>query len=877
MKKSLIGIAAILCLTTMIGCKQQQSESGSSIPTSSSNSQEPGSSSNNPSVIRVQGVSVTPGKSSVYLDSGNTIQLRATISPSNVTDRSVTWTSSDTALATVDGDGLVTCLAQGTVRITATSNDDNSKKDIATVTIKQYESQEDTIDALNLPNFYETYKRNTQTLDNVSDINTKELTRTNFFKNAENKKDNYRVGTDNPFQLKVTGKITDKFGTDELIPDPFVNVSIMKFNTTSNKYEVIPQEELANTATIAQDKKSVQFKDAAIGNLYKIIVSADVEHYKATGAGYSQIEFEVEPCKGFNAYDKYDLTVFDNSQDSWNAIKEQHGLANVTANGLVLHGDITVTSNDIPAEFKYSEAEVDNYISVYRDTDFRPWCIAKEVSEEVGRSLLINSTKDRTEIFRHVTPASAKDFTFEGNYFKIDCSGIKQIYAFEKSIEKGKVYLEYKPEVEDPSKGCDGSHSQLFGINNKGVNYYDFGANGTFAFKNMTVIGNGDLSEDDKYLGGLITFKFNSVNFVASNVLTSKSFTTFLGEAFFKPGDEEYKDMVFDARTTMTIDRCKCYDSYNSMLYIWGVDQNVVTNSIMKRAGGAIALLDEVDADDRESTRHSTPKVDCYNVELDNPVKGDEPWFRAHQATALVTMMEYFGRADLGRWLGRNAYLHGEHKNILTVDNENKQYINLIAIDIDGGAPLSNSLDKGSMLQGHFNIYNDAAFTELVSGLDMAQLAAADPTADQTTFVTQVLTAYATGNVLPTYRMMAKNNNAAGIIAATKTGHAMLFDQQYGNGIIADYNNPVSMSGANPALPTYPLGGDYTLTPIPMYEDASGTGAEVAGANYMSGRLTSVLDGLASGDFLSLYLQPGSADVEYLGAFIKMQKLDMGA
>lgn len=863
MKKSLIGIAAMLCLTTMIGCKQQQSESGSSIPTSSSNSQEPGSSSNNPSVIRVQGVSVTPGKSSVYLDSGNTIQLRATISPSNATDRSVTWTSSDTTLATVDETGLVTCLAQGTVRITATSNDDNSKKDIATVTIKQYESQEDTLDALNLPNFYETYKRNTQTLDNVTDINAKELTRTNFFKNAENKKDNYRVGTDNPFQLKVTGKITDQAGTDELIPDPFVNVSVMKFNTTSNKYEVIPQEEFASTVTIAQDKKSVQFKDAAIGNLYKIIVSADVEHYKATGAGYSQIEFEVEPCKGYNAYDKYDLAVLDNSQACWNAMKEQKGLLNVTANGLVLHGDIAVTSNDIPAELKYTEAEVNEYTTNF-PVDFGNWCAAKQVDAAAGKALLIGSTKDSIDVYRLLTKNESKDFALEGNYFKIDCSGIKQVYAFNNSIAKGTVSTEYNPT--DPSKGCDGSHAQLFGINDHGIDYTNYGYNGNVAFKNVTIIGNGDLSNDDKYMGGLITFKFNSVNFIASNVLTSKSFTTFLGEAVFEADFPE-------AKTTMAIDRCKCYDSYNSMLYIWGVENNIVTNSVMERAGGAIALLDEVDAHDRESTTHATPKVDCYNVDFDNPVQGNEPWFNTHKATSLVQMMELFGDPTSGRWLGRNATLHGENKNILTLDAKGTPYINLIAADIDGRAPLTNGLDKGSMLQGHFNIYNDAALTQLAAGLDMGKMGACHPASP--TFKQEVVMQAMAGNYLPTYRLMALMgmdgtgaNPVQGIIAATNTGHAMLYDAPsvdpesgemdlstgFRNGVIAKWD------GAN-------------ITPAPFYAGASGTDPEYAAT--LGDYFTNSLNGLASGDYISVYLQP-STDAEYLGAFVKMQKLDMG-
>lgn len=51
---------------------------------------------------------------------GDTLQLRATVSPDEATYKDVTWESSDKKVATVTADGFVTALKSGTVTITAT-------------------------------------------------------------------------------------------------------------------------------------------------------------------------------------------------------------------------------------------------------------------------------------------------------------------------------------------------------------------------------------------------------------------------------------------------------------------------------------------------------------------------------------------------------------------------------------------------------------------------------------------------------------------------------------------------------------------------------------------------------------------------------------
>jgi len=66
---------------------------------------------------------VTLDKTTASITVGNTVQLTATVSPSNATSKGVTWASSDTSVATVDANGKVKGVKSGTATITVTTDD----------------------------------------------------------------------------------------------------------------------------------------------------------------------------------------------------------------------------------------------------------------------------------------------------------------------------------------------------------------------------------------------------------------------------------------------------------------------------------------------------------------------------------------------------------------------------------------------------------------------------------------------------------------------------------------------------------------------------------------------------------------------------------
>lgn len=72
-------------------------------------------------IVNVTGISLD--KTETTLAVGDGIKLEATIKPDTATDKSITWSSSDKQIASVDGLGNITAITKGSVTITATTND----------------------------------------------------------------------------------------------------------------------------------------------------------------------------------------------------------------------------------------------------------------------------------------------------------------------------------------------------------------------------------------------------------------------------------------------------------------------------------------------------------------------------------------------------------------------------------------------------------------------------------------------------------------------------------------------------------------------------------------------------------------------------------
>lgn len=83
--------------------------------------------------IKVESISLN--KSSSSLKNGEKLELKPTISPSNATNKNVTWESSDASIVTVDQNGLVTAKEFGEATITVTTLD-GKKTATCKITVK---------------------------------------------------------------------------------------------------------------------------------------------------------------------------------------------------------------------------------------------------------------------------------------------------------------------------------------------------------------------------------------------------------------------------------------------------------------------------------------------------------------------------------------------------------------------------------------------------------------------------------------------------------------------------------------------------------------------------------------------------------------------
>ena len=821
-------------------------EDASSEGSSEAHSDDSSEGASSAEFVEVESISIAE-EGDLDLYPGQEKDLDVNFNPENATDKTLTWESSDPEIVEVV-DGHIKALKEGDVTITATAH--NDKTATIGVHVDNALNPDNIIDTLYAPKLIADREAVRKKLDDVSQIQTNpDPDRSAYYKNEEGTIDMHKVGVDNRFKFAVTGAYTDEDLEEHTLPSPFLKLSVKMAEEAPDFEDLDPLSDDEAREYLVYNEGNIVLTRKAVGKKFQVTFDADESKYYAVDPSLKPVVFEFEAVDGYNVYEAEELALYDNTPaetNEWETFKAEHGLDNIAEpKSIVLQANLTITKDDLPTSFFYTEEEIDGWLAnnqsvfasyLLKKNSFREAAGLEPFTEETGRDFLVGSMKDYVTIYERKSNPDI-DFALEGNYFSIDASSLKQVAFYNAAFapeEDDRKLDEYDEE--------DGSHSQLFGFNSVNSRVDEFG--GKTTFRDVTITGNGDYSADDTYAGGLIAFKIGKIEAHFENIVTSKTFISFFPRL---NGDEQD-----DSQYAVTyIDRCKNFDSYNSLVYVFGTKNNYITNSFMKRAGGGIFLLDDVNASDKSASKHGSCEVYSENVYYENWVTGKEPWFIQKQATALTSNLAGIG-GSYG-WLGKNAASSGDHKTIVKKNAKDEDCINLIAIAVDGRDALNNTIANGQPLQTVFEIDNGighahALDMNLPEGSLDAALSGADATAEV---------------ALPVYKALYSATDQPGMIfASSKGGHGALVNANGTNGATftgarkavlcayeADDEWKAMADGINQAM-----GIPLATKEYDIYQVDQRLGTDFAGD-------------LASGEYISAYIK-AVAGTNFLGVFL---------
>ncbi len=468
------------------------------------------------------------------------------------------------------------------------------------------------------PEFVSVFKRNSTVTENDE---------SSFYKSTD-----YYVGDDNEFIFKpiLTIQKNDVANAEMFDVDNYdVNVKVEIKN--GDAFDVLNDDTYFSYADFA-----FQFKPTAIDKTFRITVSPIDFDVDFAGNAIAPVVFTFVVKDGWNAYSALDLgrmslisdsvkALYNNGKPTaenpyirpesalifwtgsgatrehlsyypiWEEFLTSKGVTNLNAiNGLFMHGDISVTADDLPSKFFISEEE----------------------AKENNNLELAGSLRDFALLYTHYLE---NDFLFNGNLFKLDCSTI----AWGMSNTALKEYY-YKSGASDYKAG----HSTVLNFLGKTD---ETQSKATATVLNVEAVGNtqnivsGDADKDDRILkasGGLILLK-------------SYKTTTFVENCIAKSWLIAWYAEDTQTLTCLDMDYVKTYDCYNSGAFSWKGAKNAISHAEFKRFGGPVMFnVTGIENSVEYSAGFTVDKATCV---MESFLTGSEAWFTLNKANSIVT------------------------------------------------------------------------------------------------------------------------------------------------------------------------------------------------------------------------------------------------
>lgn len=195
---------------------------------------------------------------------GNTIQLSAVVSPTNASNKSVTWSSNNNDIATINENGLVTTKTTGTIIITATSVSNSSIKTTYTITITAKIEDKDRLVTEGLQSRWLFMEDSAREIDSVN--------QTLIFKDTVSN-DNLKFPKPSNESQDITAITNDNFSSDGFsfnLLDPN-KLGVIEDNTNVNKTEYTLEVCIKLMSTISSNVVLIKkFPQLSNVNLYSI-------------------------------------------------------------------------------------------------------------------------------------------------------------------------------------------------------------------------------------------------------------------------------------------------------------------------------------------------------------------------------------------------------------------------------------------------------------------------------------------------------------------------------------------------------------------------------------------------------------------------------
>jgi len=436
----------------------------------------------------------------------------------------------------------------------------------------------------------------------------------------------YVIGDDNAFKFKPSYTLISKSDIDDITSSVYLPVNAKVFAVNGNaKGDEIPQ---GTVWTFDSLNYGFNFAEGHEGEKYILQLSPKNFETLYTGSQITPIELKVTIADGYNVHEASELghmcvvgedetaavnacayndyNRFMNKTTGqyytekyykvWNDFYTAKGETNLkSVNGIFLHDNLTITSEDVPSEYFVMRSE-----SVYGEGALRDWSF----------------------VFPHYTPNLSDKFTFNGNYFHLDFTQ----FPVALNHDKDGALVHYTSESAIDYL----TNSVLFFFAGQPHEVTDAGDEFAFVeFLNVSAAGasgkqiTGDAVD---HAAGTPTFlkTQDSVEVALKNSIV-KEFQIGLNSS--EKGDWLVKDT-------------KIFDCYNCGLYAYD-GNGEIKNSQLKRFGGPVVF--SVSQNERNHAPveiHNSFVVDDASI-LENFVTADQTWFMMNPpAPTLVQMFQ---------------------------------------------------------------------------------------------------------------------------------------------------------------------------------------------------------------------------------------------